>query len=59
MLDEDEIGEDYPPLMSGDEDRPTAVEVFVQQRVIELLTVEEVEAQGGLVEDEEASRRWP
>src|SRR6185437_11343125 len=56
VLDEDEIGEevlDLFDLMGGDEDGAAAVEVLVQQGVVELLAIEQVEAEGGLVEDEE------
>src|SRR6185437_10992395 len=55
-LDEDEVGEevlDLFDLMGGDEDGAAAVEVLVEQGVVELLAVEQVEAEGGLVEDEE------
>ena len=53
-VDEEEVGEDVLDLidlMGGDDDGAVVVEVVVEQGVVELLAEEDVEAEGGLVED--------
>jgi hypothetical protein len=55
-VDEEEVGEDVldlVDLVGGDEDSALVVEVVVEQGVVELLAEEDVEAEGGLVEDKE------
>ena len=53
-IDEEEVGEDVLDLIDlvgGDEDGAVVIEVVVEQGVVELLAVEDVEAEGGLVEN--------
>ena len=55
-IDEDDVGEDvlnFFDLVRGDDNRAVAIEVVVEQRIVELLAVEDVEAERGLVEDEQ------
>src|SRR6185312_3346979 len=52
-VDEHEIGEhvlDLLDLMRRHHDRPAAIEIIVEQRVVELLPIEDVEAERRLVE---------
>ena len=61
-VDEHDVGEDVLDLldlMGRDEDGAAAVEVVVQQRVVELLAKQDVEAERRLVQHQQAARRWP
>src|ERR1035438_527654 len=40
-------------LMGGDQDGAAAIEIVIEQRIVELLPIENVEAKGGLVEQEQ------
>ena len=54
---EDDVGEKVLKLfhlMGGDDDSPAAIEVVVEQGVIELLAIESVQADGGLVEHQQS-----
>ncbi len=56
-LNEHEIGQDvldFFDLMSGEQDGAAAVEIIVEERIVELFAIEDVEAEGGFVEDEQA-----
>ena len=55
-VDEHEIGEDVLDLfdlMCGHDDGAAAIEVVVQQRIVELLAIQNVEAKRGLVEHQQ------
>src|SRR5450631_2207372 len=55
-VDEHEIGEDVLDLfelMGGHEDGPAAIEVVVQQGIVELLAIQDVEAEGRLVQHQQ------
>src|SRR5439155_22505457 len=56
MVDEHDIGEDVLDLfhlMCGYDDRAAAIEVVVQQGIVELLAIQDVEAQRRLVQHQQ------
>ena len=57
MVDEHEIGQNvlnFFNLMRRDDDRPFAVEIIVQQRVVELFTKQNVETECRLIEHQQS-----